>query len=688
MNKPKWQDDLALNSYLSKVADSKPLSSEKECELARRIRTGDQAARDELVEANLRFVISVAREYQNRGVDLNDLINAGNIGLITAAERFDETQGFKFISYAVWWIRQAVLQTLAEQSRIVRIPINRVELLGRIRKELNRESEVTGDIPTPEEVAQALGVSVDEVMRTLSDGRSILSLDATFRDDDDNTLADILSDDTQEGADELLFRNAMADEVDWAVSTLKDREAEILRLYFGLGDIDPLTLEEIGVKLGITRERVRQIKEVAIQKLRHASRSRRLRPYIDDTLDPEVNPPGRSAVQPIIPSRRKRKKVAVVKSPATQEPEPELVPTPVSTPPQPEASPPAVDEEIPHEVIRLAARIRRSDSWLVFNEHGIATFVQLIAAIDERGGDTKLVFRDHGVFLLGHMWRIIDDNLLLLRRYAAALDAFPQEKAMLILGRLYRANFQSRQTPLRTYKFAQIGQLPENSPSSAELDAIEERIRSGNGGVELHFADAWIIWQYISSRQQFITRLRYDTVHGLLRAIRQFNGDVRKALTVGKWHITDERLIEAIERYLPALEMFAVEINDKTRQLSLSANPPDLDYLKNLGSWPRLGIETHEELVALVASHHGHVGRALYGRAAVSSGFVIVVMAYLRSRGVPIIEFEADPEKRVRIMMKPTDEDATTQELLRVLRSEIDGGRSPAELLAAIRSCS
>ena len=272
----------SLQRYLEDVAASQPLSSEEEIELARRIKLGDLNARTKLVEANLRFVISVAREYQNQGVPLADLISAGNIGLITAAERFDETKGFKFISYAVWWIRQAVLQTLAEHSRVVRLPLNRVDLLRRISRFSSDRQQETSQRPAEEEIAEELGISVDQVMETLASGQRILSLDATFDDNDENSLMEIMADSRQEPPDALLMRNSLEEEIEMALGTLEEREAEVVRLYFGLGGVNEMTLEEIGVKFGLTRERVRQIKEKALRKLRHPTRGKKLIPYAEE----------------------------------------------------------------------------------------------------------------------------------------------------------------------------------------------------------------------------------------------------------------------------------------------------------------------------------------------------------------------------------------------------------------------
>ena len=272
----------SLHRYLEDVAASQPLTAREEVTLARRIKKGDMEARAKLVEANLRFVITVAREYQNQGVPLVDLISAGNIGLITAAERFDETKGFKFISYAVWWIRQSILQTLAEHSRVVRLPLNRVDLLRRISRYTNSRQQETSARPAEEEIAEELGISVEQVVDTLTSGQRILSLDATFGDDDENSLLEIMPDENQESPDTLLLKNALEEEIETALSTLEEREQEVIRLYFGLGGSPEMTLEEIGIQFRLTRERVRQIKEKALRKLRHPTRGRKLIPYSDE----------------------------------------------------------------------------------------------------------------------------------------------------------------------------------------------------------------------------------------------------------------------------------------------------------------------------------------------------------------------------------------------------------------------
>ena len=273
----------ALHRYLEDVATSKPLSAQEEVAFAQRIKKGDLEARAKLIEANLRFVITVAREYQNQGVPLVDLISAGNVGLIVAAERFDETRGFKFISYAVWWIRQSILQTLAEHSRVVRLPLNRVDLLRRIARYTNSKQQETSAKPKEEEIAEELGITVEQVIDTLSTGQHVLSLDATFGDDDENSLLEIMADDNQESPDEMMLQNSLEYEIHAALDTLDDREKEVVRLYFGLSGDSEMTLEEIGLQFHLTRERVRQIKEKALRKLRHPTRGRKLISFSEST---------------------------------------------------------------------------------------------------------------------------------------------------------------------------------------------------------------------------------------------------------------------------------------------------------------------------------------------------------------------------------------------------------------------
>ncbi|MEE3041073.1 MAG: RNA polymerase sigma factor RpoD/SigA, partial [Candidatus Latescibacterota bacterium] len=269
----------SLGSYLGEIASSKPLSSAQEVELAQRIKQGDEAARNELVEANLRFVVGVAKQFQNRGVPLADMISAGNMGLITAAERFDENRGFKFISYAVWWIRQAILQTLAEQARTVRLPLNKVGLLYKISKASRQLRQQHADDPAPEEIAAALDVSVEEVKETMLCGRSVRSLDATFREEEDHSLLDVIPDDRQESPEIMVMKGCLRGQIDSVLGDLVNREAEILKLYFGLDGEEPMTLDQIGNRYGLTRERVRQIKEKALDRLRHPSRCDQLRTY-------------------------------------------------------------------------------------------------------------------------------------------------------------------------------------------------------------------------------------------------------------------------------------------------------------------------------------------------------------------------------------------------------------------------
>ncbi len=274
-----WDMDDSLGSYLGEIAHSKPLSAADEIALARKIKQGDERARNRLVEANLRFVVSVAKEYQNRGVPLADLISTGNMGLITAAERFDEAKGFKFISYAVWWIRQAILQTLAEQSRTVRLPLNKIGLLYKISKVSRLLQQERADDPNPEVIAKQLDVPVEEIKETMMSGRSVRSLDAKFREEEDQSLLDVLPDDRQESPETQVMRGCLRGQIDSALDGLVGREAEIIRLYFGLEGEEPMTLDQIGARFALTRERVRQIKEKALHRLRHPSRCDQLRTY-------------------------------------------------------------------------------------------------------------------------------------------------------------------------------------------------------------------------------------------------------------------------------------------------------------------------------------------------------------------------------------------------------------------------
>lgn len=277
--KPYTREDQSLDKYLQEIGEVSLIDAAEEVRLAKLVKKDDQDALNKLVQANLRFVVSVAKQYQNQGLSLGDLINEGNLGLIKAAKRFDETKGFKFISYAVWWIRQAILQALAEQSRIVRLPLNRVGALHKIGKVSSDLEQNYGREPSAEEIAEKLDMSSSEVTDTLKISSRHLSLDAPFQEGEDNRLLDVLEDEVQAPPDEDLFDEALQKEVVKALSTLTDRESEVIRLYFGIGREKPMTLEQIGTRFGLTRERVRQIKEKAIRRLRHSSRSRALAPY-------------------------------------------------------------------------------------------------------------------------------------------------------------------------------------------------------------------------------------------------------------------------------------------------------------------------------------------------------------------------------------------------------------------------
>ena len=273
-------NDSVLASYFAYIAESHPLSRDHERELAARIQTGDQQARDELVRANLRFVIDVAKHYQNRGLSLSDLIGAGNLGLLTAAERFDGTKGYKFISYAVWWIRQSILQALAEHSRIVRLPLNRVGTISKINKAAERLEQEFERAPRADELARQLEMKPNEVNDAQRISRRHHSLDTPFSDEDKNCLLDVIPDQSTQEPDQELQMDSLQEEVAAALDTLKDREREVIKMYFGISHSYALTLNEIGEEFGLTRERVRQIKEKAIRRLRHRSRSRKLRQYL------------------------------------------------------------------------------------------------------------------------------------------------------------------------------------------------------------------------------------------------------------------------------------------------------------------------------------------------------------------------------------------------------------------------
>lgn len=270
----------SLDQYLRDISAYPLISREEEAELARRIRVGDQDALDKLVRSNLRFVVSVAKKYQNQGVSLSDLINEGNLGLIRAAHKFDETKGIKFISYAVWWIRQAILQALAEQSRIVRVPLNRAGTLHRIGKRANTLLQELGREATHAEIAEGMDITEEEVAKTMSISQVHLSLDAPLTPGEDNRLLDYLPDTMHPTPEDQTFEKAMIEAIAESLGGLKEREAKILKLYFGIDGGDAMTLEEIGSQLGITRERVRQIKEKALSRLRHVSRAKSLESFL------------------------------------------------------------------------------------------------------------------------------------------------------------------------------------------------------------------------------------------------------------------------------------------------------------------------------------------------------------------------------------------------------------------------
>jgi RNA polymerase primary sigma factor len=279
-NKKSSSDEGSLDQYLRDISIYPLITREDEVALAQRIRKGDQEALDTLVRSNLRFVVSVAKKYQNQGVSLSDLINEGNLGLIRAAHKFDETKGIKFISYAVWWIRQAILQALAEQSRIVRVPLNRAGTLHRIGKRASTLLQELGREATHAEIANGMDITEEEVAKTMLISQTHLSLDAPLTPGEDNRLLDYLADTVNATPDEEMFVKALTESIEEALSHLKERESRILRLYFGLDGEEPMTLEEIGALLSITRERVRQIKEKALSRLRHVSRARALESFL------------------------------------------------------------------------------------------------------------------------------------------------------------------------------------------------------------------------------------------------------------------------------------------------------------------------------------------------------------------------------------------------------------------------
>ena len=274
------RESASLDKYLQEIGREELISPSEEVELAQRIKQGDQKALDKLTRANLRFVVSVAKQYQNQGLSLPDLIDEGNLGLIRAAQKFDETRGFKFISYAVWWIRQSILQALAEQSRIVRLPLNQVGSLNKITKEMSRFEQENERRPSTEELAERLDMAVDKVSDTIQVSGRHISVDAPFVEGEDNSLLDVLTNDDSPLADSDLNKESLSKEVDRALRQLYDREREILKMFFGIG-CQEMTLEEIGAKFDLTRERVRQIKEKAIRRLK-GQKSRLLKSYLGE----------------------------------------------------------------------------------------------------------------------------------------------------------------------------------------------------------------------------------------------------------------------------------------------------------------------------------------------------------------------------------------------------------------------
>ena len=274
------ESNRSLSRYLEEIGDFEPLKPDREVELAIKIKQGNHTALEELVKANLRFVVSVAKDYQGQGLPLTDLINEGNLGLIKAAGRFDETRGFKFISYAVWWIRQSILQALAEHSRIVRLPLNRVGTISKITKTAEKlEAEIERS-PNEKEIGRQLNMTPDEVIDAMRISRRHQSLNAPFRDGDKNSLIDIIKDENQLEPDTPLMNDSLKDEIRNSLDTLKDRERMVIKMYFGIERDYALTLNELGEEFNLTRERVRQIKEKAIRRLRHRSRSKTLRNYL------------------------------------------------------------------------------------------------------------------------------------------------------------------------------------------------------------------------------------------------------------------------------------------------------------------------------------------------------------------------------------------------------------------------
>ncbi len=274
------RDTQSLDKYLHEIGKEELITADEEVELARRIRKGDSQALDRLIRANLRFVVSVSKQYQNQGLSLPDLINEGNLGLIKAAQRFDETRGFKFISYAVWWIRQSILQALAEQARIVRLPLNKIGSINKINKTLSRLEQEFEREPSAEEIARTLEIQPEEVKKALMSSSRHISMDAPLQQDEEGSMYEVIPNKDMPLPDKNLINDSLRKEIERTLTTLSQREADILRLYFGLNATPPHTLEEIGEKFELTRERVRQIKEKAIRKLKQTSRCKNLKTYL------------------------------------------------------------------------------------------------------------------------------------------------------------------------------------------------------------------------------------------------------------------------------------------------------------------------------------------------------------------------------------------------------------------------
>ncbi len=274
------RESKSLDKYLQDISKIDLITAEEEVELAQRIKKGDQRALEKLTTANLRFVVAVAKQYQNQGIKLPDLINEGNAGLVKAAKRFDETRGFKFISYAVWWIRQSILQALAEQSRIVRLPLNKIGSINKINKAFSHLEQLHERPPSPEELAKELDMTVSDVKQSLKNAGRHVSMDAPLIEGEDSNLYDVLNSGESPNPDRVLLHESLRIEINRALETLTPREADVVKLYFGLGEHQPMTLEEIGETFDLTRERVRQIKEKAIRRLKHTSRSKILMTYL------------------------------------------------------------------------------------------------------------------------------------------------------------------------------------------------------------------------------------------------------------------------------------------------------------------------------------------------------------------------------------------------------------------------